>query len=225
MFVAILAIFILPDFPDTSHNWLSPEEVRLAEKRMEEDVGVGDGEETESGGRFHGLKLALLDWKVWWLGVALTSMVISLSFNAFFPTLSATMGYNPTITLLLCAPPWAFGTIVAFVACRHSDRSRERFWHIAIPLAFGIVGFVMAASTMVTAARYVALCVMFRSILHILLPSTYTQYYRFLMAQSYAGFIIFLAWISNTIARPPSKRAVALAFINSFAQLGNISGS
>ncbi|KAM5540332.1 hypothetical protein V8D89_005790 [Ganoderma adspersum] len=204
MFVAILAIFILPDFPDTSHNWLSPEEVRLAEKRMEEDVGVGDGVETESGGRFHGLKLALADWKVWWLGVALTSMVISLSFNAFFPTLSATMGYNPTITLLLCAPPWVFGTIVAFLACRHSDRTRERFWHIAIPLAFGIVGFVMAASTMVLAARYVAL---------------------FLMAQSYAGFIIFLAWISNTIARPPSKRAVALAFINSFAQLGNISGS
>ena len=45
------------------------------------------------------------------------------------------------------------------------------------------------------------------------------------MAQSYAGFIIFMAWCSNTIARPPSKRAVALAFINAFAQLGNISGS
>ena len=41
MFVAIIAIFILPDFPATSRTWLSPEEVRLAEKRMEEDVGVG----------------------------------------------------------------------------------------------------------------------------------------------------------------------------------------
>lgn len=48
---------------------------------------------------------------------------------------------------------------------------------------------------------------------------------RFLMAQSYAGFIIFLTWISNSIARPPSKRAVALAFINAFSQLGNIAGS
>ena len=45
------------------------------------------------------------------------------------------------------------------------------------------------------------------------------------MAQSYAGFIIFLAWVSNSIARPPSKRAVALAFINAFSQLGNIAGS
>ena len=55
-----------------------------------------------------------------------------------------------------------------------------------------------------TAARYVAL---------------------FLMAQSYAGFIVFLAWISNTFPRPASKRAVALALINAFSQLGNIAGS
>lgn len=48
---------------------------------------------------------------------------------------------------------------------------------------------------------------------------------RFLMAQSYAAFITFLAWISSTFPRPPSKRAVAIAFINSFGQLGNISGS
>ena len=159
MFVAVLAIFILPDFPATSRTWLSPEEVRLAEKRMEEDVGVGDNENAESEGRFAGFKLALTDWKVWWLAVALTSLVISLSFNAFFPTLSATMGYSPTITLLLCAPPWAFATIVAFSMCRHSDYSRERFWHIAIPLALGIVGFIIAISTMNLAARYISLCV------------------------------------------------------------------
>ena len=48
---------------------------------------------------------------------------------------------------------------------------------------------------------------------------------RFLMAQSYAAFITFLAWISNSIPRPVSKRAVALALINAFSQLGNIAGS
>ena len=45
------------------------------------------------------------------------------------------------------------------------------------------------------------------------------------MAQSYAPFITFLAWISSTFPRPPSKRAVAIAFINASSQLGNISGS
>ncbi len=39
--VAIIAIFILPDFPSTS-NWLTPAERRLAELRMEEDAGVVD---------------------------------------------------------------------------------------------------------------------------------------------------------------------------------------
>ncbi|KAI0082456.1 MFS general substrate transporter [Panus rudis PR-1116 ss-1] len=204
IFVAICAIFILPDFPSTSRRWLSEEEVRLAEKRMTEDVGVGDETETEGSGQTQGLIMAMTDWKVWWLAIALTSMVVSLSFNAFFPTLSATMGYDRTVTLLLCAPPWAFATIVAFAVTRHSDRVGERFYHIALPLLFGIVGFVIAVSTMNTAARYVSL---------------------FLMAQSYAGFITFLAWISNSIPRPPSKRAVALAFINAFSQLGNIAGS
>ena len=45
------------------------------------------------------------------------------------------------------------------------------------------------------------------------------------MAQSYAGYVCALAWIPNTIPRPPSKRAVALALINAVTQLGNISGS
>ncbi|KAK1224397.1 hypothetical protein PQX77_012693 [Marasmius sp. AFHP31] len=203
MAVAIAAMFILPDFPETT-RWLSPLERKLAMQRMEEDAGVGDAGETETGGRLHGLWLCFTDWKVWWYAFALTSIVVALSFNAFFPTLTDTLGYPKTVSLLLCAPPWAFATIVAFIVSRHSDKTGERFWHIAIPYAFGIVGFVIAISTMNTAARYIAL---------------------FLMAQAYAGFIVLLAWISNTFIRPPSKRAVALAFINAFSQLGNVAGS
>ncbi|KAF7977659.1 hypothetical protein HWV62_3092 [Athelia sp. TMB] len=204
IFVALCALFILPDFPSTPCRWLTPLERRLAERRMEEDfVGMHDGSEAEKGNKA-GLISAVTDWKVWWLALALTSMVVSLSFNAFFPTLSATMGYNRTVTLLLCAPPWVFATLVAFAVTRHSDKTGERFWHIAGPLLGGIIGFVIAVSTMNTGARYLSL---------------------FLMAQSYAAFITFLAWISNSIPRPASKRAVALALINAFSQLGNIAGS
>ena len=45
------------------------------------------------------------------------------------------------------------------MAHRHSDKSGERYWHIAVPLAFGIIGFVIAAATMNTAARYISLLV------------------------------------------------------------------
>ncbi|KAJ3558219.1 hypothetical protein NM688_g1059 [Phlebia brevispora] len=204
IFIAFCSIFVLPDFPTTSYRWLSAEEARLAELRMAEDAGVGDESQTETGGRMRGFTTAVTDWKVWWLALSLTSLVVSLSFNAYFPTLTATLGYNTTVTLLLCAPPWGFATLVAFAVTSHSDRTAERFYHIAIPLFVGIIGFIVAISTMNVAARYVSL---------------------FLMAQSNAGFITFLAWVSNSIPRPPSKRAVAIAFINAFSQLGNIAGS
>lgn len=110
--VATLAIFILPDFPTTT-RWLTPQERALAIKRMEEDAGVGDEQQTEQGAG-KGFWLAITDWKVWWLALALTSQVVALSFNAFFPTLSATLGFNRTVTLLLCAPPFVFAALVAF---------------------------------------------------------------------------------------------------------------
>ena len=66
------------------------------------------------------------------------------------------------------------------------------------------MGFIISMSTSNVAARYVAL---------------------FLQASSYAGFIVFYSWISSSFPRPPAKRAVALAFINAFSQLGNIAGS
>lgn len=87
-------------------------------QRMEEDVGVGDSDETEGTGHAAGLIMALTDWKVWWMALALTSQVVGLSFNAYFPTLSKTMGYNTTVSLVLCAPPFIFTTIVAFVLSR-----------------------------------------------------------------------------------------------------------
>lgn len=115
--IAIIAIFVLPDFPTTT-RWLSPQERALAIKRMEEDAGVGDEQETEQGAGT-GFWMAITDWKVWWLSLALTSQVVALSFNAYFPTLSATLGYNRTVTLLLCAPPFVFAALVAFWLSRY----------------------------------------------------------------------------------------------------------
>ena len=45
------------------------------------------------------------------------------------------------------------------------------------------------------------------------------------MAQSHIAFVIYMAWASSTFPRPPSKRAVAIAFINASTQLGSIAGS
>ncbi|KZT13065.1 MFS general substrate transporter [Laetiporus sulphureus 93-53] len=205
IFFAICAVFILPDFPATERGkWLSPLERRLALRRMEEDAGVGDEYETEDGRHSSGLWLAMTDWKVWWMAFAMLSQVVALSFNAYFPTLSATMGFDTTVTLLLCAPPFILACILAYLNSRHSDKTGERFWHMSISWALGIVGFIISICTMDVAARYVSL---------------------FLMAQQYAGFVVLYTWVSNSFPRPPSKRAVAVAFVNAFSQLGNVAGS
>ncbi|ELU37356.1 sugar transporter [Rhizoctonia solani AG-1 IA] len=241
MAVAVLAIFVLPDFPNTT-RWLSPEERRLAEVRMAEVCGSRQSEvdkDSSEEGHLYGFFLAMKDWKVWWLAVALTGITIGLSFNAYFPSetcftvylnlhrlnhTSSTHGHSwiqqKYISAPLC-PTMGFrnvslhlvprhrktevlDSIIGFINARHADKTGERFLHISIPLFIGIIGFVIAIATMNIAARYISL---------------------FLMAQAYAGLIVLLSWVSNSIPRPPAKRAVALAFINAFSQLGNVAGS
>ncbi|EMR72600.1 putative pantothenate transporter liz1 protein [Eutypa lata UCREL1] len=41
----------------------------------------------------------------------------------------------------------------------------------------------------------------------------------------YGGFVVALSWISNTLPRPPAKRAAALAFINAVSNATSIYAS
>jgi hypothetical protein len=84
----------------------------------------------------------------------------------------------------------------------HADRTGERFLHISLPLCVGVTAFVIALSTLNTAARYLSIMFM--------VPGVYT------------GFVVCLAWISNCIPRPPAKRAAALALINAVGNSASI---
>ncbi|KAG6864543.1 hypothetical protein C0991_008859 [Blastosporella zonata] len=202
MAVAVAAMFILPDFPENSDSWLSPAEKALAILRMQEDAALLPHYEPIS--EYAGFIMAVKDWKVWWLGVTYAGILLSVAFNAYFPTLTSALGYNLTISLVLCAPPAIFLTVASFFYARHSDRTKERFWHISIPFFVAIVGYIIGMVTDNVAARYVGL---------------------FLVGQAPAGYVVFLAWIPNSIPEPPAKRAVALALASAFAQLGAVAGS
>ncbi|KAF1935439.1 MFS general substrate transporter [Clathrospora elynae] len=202
MLIAISAAFILPDLPHNSRGF-TEEERAVAVLRMTEDVGEVDEDSAEES-PFAGLMMAVKDLKIYVMMLTFTAYVVGLSFNAFFPTLTKTLGFGYITTLLMSAPPWAFACVVSLINAWHADRQQERFWHIVGPIIAGIVGFIISMCTLNTAARYVAL---------------------FLQASSYAGFIVFYSWISSSFPRPPAKRAVAIAMINAFSQLGNIAGS
>jgi MFS family permease len=202
MGVAIAAVFALPDLPHNSRGF-TEEELQVAQLRMIEDVGESDEDSAEDG-IFTGFFMALKDLKIYVLMFSLTAYVVGLSFNAFFPSLTQTLGFGYVPTLLMSAPPWAFACIVSVINAWHADRTQEKFWHIVGPICIGLVGFIINMSTLNTAARYIAL---------------------FLQASSYAGFIVFYSWISSSFPRPPAKRAVAIALVNAFSQLGNVAGS
>lgn len=203
--VALCSIPILPDFPESPNSWLTPAEKALAIQRMAEDSGHDSHHPSRPTSLLSGLSLALHDPKVWWFTLGLTSVIISLSFTAYWPTLvAATLGYGPTATLILCAPPWLVATCFTLAVSRHSDRHGERCFHIVFALLCGIVGFLISILFVNKFIRYLSM---------------------FLMTSSYAGFTCMLAWASGSASHPPEKRAVALAFINCISQLGNVLGS
>ncbi|KAI5199021.1 MFS transporter [Aureobasidium subglaciale] len=103
------------------------------------------------------------------------------------------------------APPYCLAVITAFANAIHADRTGERFFHIAVPLCVAVVAFIIAASTTSLAPRYLAMMLM--------VPGVYT------------GYVVALAWISNTIPRPPAKRAAALAGINAISNASSIYAS
>jgi chromate transport protein ChrA len=100
--------------------------------------------------------------------------------------------------LLLTAPPYLVAAVLALVISWTSDRKPERCFHLLTPILFGMVGFVIAASTRATAPRYFSLFLM--------------------VGGMFGSYNVALAWISSTFARPRAKRAAAYATINS---LGN----
>lgn len=106
--IAIIASFILPNFPSTT-KWLSPEERQIAQWRLEVDVGEAD-EHANVGGSSSaktGLKLAFKDPRTYVLTLLVLGIVSSAGVTNFFPTVVATLKYSKIRTLCLTAPPYA----------------------------------------------------------------------------------------------------------------------
>ncbi|KAL2006869.1 hypothetical protein VTN00DRAFT_9537 [Thermoascus crustaceus] len=204
IFIALLAVLVLPNFPRTT-GWLSEEEKELAAWRLEEDIGEDDWVDSEHQSFLHGAKLAALDIKTYILMVLIFCIVSSGSVTNFFPTVVETLNYGKIETLLLTAPPYVLAVITTFVNARHADRTGERYLHITLPLYVSVAAFIVAAATTGTAPRYLSMMLM--------VPGVYT------------GYVVALGWISNTLPRPPAKRAAAIAAINAVSNASSIYAS
>lgn len=132
----------------------------------------------------------------------LIGITISGGVTLVFPTVVSTLGYKRIPTLLLTVPPYVLCTITSLVNAWHADRSGERYLHITIPCVFTAIGNIILATTTSLGPRYFALMIIIPGI--------------------YSGYVVILAWISNSIPRPPAKRAAAIAFISGSSQTASI---
>jgi MFS family permease len=204
IFIALCSYLILPNFPRTT-TWLTEEERQLAVWRLEEDVGEDDWVDSQHQSFKHGLKLAFSDVKTYVLMFLLFGLVAAGTVTNFFPTVVATLNYSDIDSLLLTAPPYVLAVITTYLNSWHADRTGERFLHIVCPLFFAVLAYILAAATTKTGPRYFAM---------MLMP-----------AGVYSGYVVALAWISNSLPRPPAKRAAALAFINAISNTSSIYAS
>lgn len=199
--VAAITIWVLPDYPATT-KWLTPEERKLAVLRIAEEANQEDNRSEISS--WQGLKMAFTDpalYLIWFMQLGLNT---AASFINFFPTIVATLGYPQTETLLLSAPPYVFAAILGIANSWHSDKTKERYWHVVWPQVFCSIGFIISATTLNLAARYTA---------------------TFMMMSVYGSFGCILSWVSTSLSRPPSKRAVAYAVVNAGSNLASIYAS
>lgn len=200
IFIGILVCVILPDFPD-SWKALSPEMRAVANRRLAIEAAEADIDEAGGMSQIRGMKLAFTDPKTYMLALAYMGITGAAGFQNYFPTLTATLGYNHIISLLLVAPPYVFMVFYSYGHSYLSDSLGNRFWFLMYPVAISIIGFIIFMTCSAFGPLYFSFFLM-----------------NFVFAQN--GTIY--AWISNAIPRPPAKRAAALAFINSVGNSATI---
>jgi len=173
----------------------------VANRRLAIDAAEADIDEPGIATQLKGLKLAFTDLKVYILAVAYMCVTGAAGFQNFFPTLTATLGYNHTISLLLVAPPYVFMTFYSYFHGIMSDRLGMRFWFFVYPIPITIVGYLVFMFTDSFGPKYFA-----------------TFLFIFVFAMN--GTIY--SWIAGAVPRPPAKRAAAYAFINSLGNSASI---
>lgn len=141
LLAGVATLFFLPDGPATA-RWLKPEERARLASRLEEEHHA----KLQTAGR-HSFTDAFRSSKVWVLCFVYFGFVMgNYGLSFFLPQmLKDTITNDPFQIGLLTMIPWAAAAIAMVVVGRHSDKTGERCWHVAIPGIIGAVAFACAA--------------------------------------------------------------------------------
>jgi D-galactonate transporter len=139
LIMGVLALVILDDGPEKA-RWLTVEEKALVRTRLEEEERM-----KQAAGDLHGITLADAFRKldVWLLSVAYFAIITGAYGVSFWlpQIIKDSLTTDPWRIGLLSMIPWGVTAVVMVANGRHSDRTGERCWHIALPAMIGSAAF------------------------------------------------------------------------------------
>ncbi len=157
---------------------------------------IGDVDDKYS---FHEIRLAFLDWKVWFymlIQFSISTPVYCLSI--FMPSIIKHMDYDNTISQLLTAPPYFVACLTTIFSLWNASRLNKRSHHLMIFLLIGMSGF-----------------------LYLILAKKVLYFGAFIACIGvFTSHNLTLSWVTNNIGGK-TKRAVAIALV---AASGSIAG-
>ncbi|KAJ2979018.1 hypothetical protein NQ176_g3497 [Zarea fungicola] len=198
---AVIAIFILPDFPATT-KWLTQEEREYAIRRLANDNNYTL---LEGAGHWQSFLQAVKDWRTWVFMLAQSLCTCAGTITYFIPTLMVSLGYAGQETQYMTIPIYMAALVIVLISCFSSDLQNERPKHIMAMATLSTISLIIVAAAENLKVRYAFLC--------------------FGAAGIWACSPLTLSYLSNTISQPAEKRAVAIGIVNALANLSSVYGS
>ncbi|KAI0822715.1 major facilitator protein [Trametes gibbosa] len=140
MAVAVIAYFLLPDFPEDA-EWLAADEKEFFKARLFEDVGSSRSHDPLT---FRGVLTVLKDPKIIFGPLMYLGLIVPAYSNAYFaPTILQTYGHSVIQTQLLSVPPYACTFVFTMLIAAASDYTRRRFVFVLLGGLIAIAGYII----------------------------------------------------------------------------------
>lgn len=132
---AVFALALLPDRP-ASASWLSADEKAYVAQRLKK----------EDTSEHHNLWPALMDVRVWAIGLVLAGNQVGLyGVQLWMPLMVQSMGFSNFANGFVVAVPFLCAMLAMIYWGIRSDRKRERIWHVASSLLLAAAGLMLAS--------------------------------------------------------------------------------
>ncbi|KAJ3907684.1 MFS general substrate transporter [Lentinula edodes] len=200
LIMASMILFFLPPFPFFA-TFLTPRERAIAQARLNRDH-----KPQSHGGMngWQGFKAVVTDIHAWMFMTIYASFNVGVATISYFlPTIIAGLGFTAINAQGLTVAPYIVGWFMVVFQAWHSDKTRDRGWHIMLSCFISFVGYLILATAVQKSvgAAYFALFLVIGGL--------------------YSLFPLVMSWAANTFA-PTSKRGVGTAFIVSISNCVSI---